>query len=125
MMGLQKRLQRYFNLYNQGFDFIDEIKEVKKEMLELAKVKSRGVILRSKEKEIEEGEKCTRYFFKKIVNRGGTMVSLKDKGTKYILTVVESFYEELYEEKNSDHSILNEILTFVDKTVKDYFNKRF
>ncbi len=47
-MGLQKRLQCYFYLFNQGFDFIDEIKEVKKEMLELAEVKSRGVILRRK-----------------------------------------------------------------------------
>ncbi len=62
------------------------------------------------------------------------MVNLKDKGgaiktdTKGILTVVEDFYEELYKEKNSDQSILNEILSFVEKTVKDsgiltnYFN---
>ena len=30
MMGLQKRLQRYFNLLNSGFDFTEEIKEVKR-----------------------------------------------------------------------------------------------
>ncbi len=121
MVGLQKRLQRYFYLFNQGFDFIDEIKLVKKEMSE---VKSRGAVLRSKEKEIEDGEKCTRYIFKKNMNRGGAMVNLKDRGdiktdTKGILTVVEGFYEELYKEQNSNQSILNEILSFVDKTVKD------
>jgi len=63
MMGLQKRLQRYFNLFNNGFDFNDEMKEVKKEMSVLSSYQSKGFILRSKEREIEEGEKCTRYFF--------------------------------------------------------------
>ncbi len=37
MVGLQKRLQRYFKLLNQGFDFNDEIKQVKKEMSDWAK----------------------------------------------------------------------------------------
>ncbi len=41
MMGLQKRLQRYFNLLNNGFDFSEEIKEVKKEMSACSKVKSK------------------------------------------------------------------------------------
>ncbi len=90
----------------------------------MSEVKSRGAVLRSKEKEIEDGEKCTRYIFKKNMNRGGAMVNLKDRGdintdTKGILTVVEGFYEELYKEQNSDQSILNEILSFVVKTVKD------
>ena len=63
MLGLQKRLQRYFNYNQQGFDFNDLIKEVKQEMATIAETKSKGIILRSREREIEEGEKCTRYFF--------------------------------------------------------------
>ena len=58
-VGLQKRLQRYFNLLNQGLDFNEEIKQVKKEMSVLSEIISKGIILRSKEQEIEEGEKCT------------------------------------------------------------------
>lgn len=50
MLGLQKRLQRYFKLVNDGCDFNDEIKEVKLEMSNLAEIRSRGVILRSKER---------------------------------------------------------------------------
>ena len=50
MMGLQKRLQRYFNLLNNGFDFSKEITEVKKEMSVLSSIQSKGVILRSKER---------------------------------------------------------------------------
>ena len=59
--------ERYFKLEQQGMDFNEEIKQIKTEMSVLAEIKSKGVILRSKEKEIEEGEKCTRYFLKKIV----------------------------------------------------------
>lgn len=125
MVGLQRRLQRYFYLLSQGFDFNNEIKEVKKEMLELAEVKSRGIIFRSREKELEEGEKCTRYFFKKIINGGGAMVNLRNKegekmaDTDGIFSVVENFYKELYDEKVSDENILREVLTCIGKTVKD------
>lgn len=79
MVGLQKRLQRYFNLVNLGFDFNDEIKGVKTEMTELSEIISKGTILRSKEREIEEGEKCTRYFFRKIWSKGGAIANIKNK----------------------------------------------
>ena len=106
MVGLQKRLERYFILRNQGIDFNYEIKEVKQEMTILSLEKSKGVILRSKERDLEEGEKCTRYFFKKILGRSGTMSKLKNKEgnmmeeTEDILKVVETFYGELFGEKD-------------------------
>lgn len=62
MRGLQKRLQRYYLLNQWGIEFNEEIKEVKREMQVIADTKSKGVILRSREKEREEGEKCTRFF---------------------------------------------------------------
>lgn len=65
MVGLQKRLQRYFYLLSQGFDFNEEIKEVKKDMSELAEVKSRGVLFRSKEREIEEARNAADTFLRK------------------------------------------------------------
>ena len=70
MLGLQKRLQRYFNYNQQGFDFNDLIKEVKQEMSMIAETKSKGIILRSREREIEEGEKCTRYFLERLLTGG-------------------------------------------------------
>ncbi len=70
MVGLQKRLQRYFSLLNSGSDFSKEITEVKSEMSALEKERNKGVMFRSKEKELEEGERCTRYFFKKIIAKG-------------------------------------------------------
>ncbi|XP_073780380.1 transposon TX1 uncharacterized 149 kDa protein [Danio rerio] len=122
MKGLQKRLQRYFNLLNEGFDFNEEIKAVKKEMLILTTNQAKGAILRSREKEIEEGEKCTCYFFKKIISKGGAITVLKNQGeeiktTEGILKEVESFYSKLYDEKTIDNDILMEVLEFLEEKV--------
>ena len=126
MMGLQKRLQRYFTLNQQGFDFNEMIKEVKREMSILAETKSRGVILRSREKEIEEGEKCTRYFFSKIVHRGEGMRKLKredgvvvEEGEE-LKEVVEGFYNNLYSRKDVDFTTMTEVLGLLNKTVSDH-----
>uniref|UniRef100_A0A9J8CAK8 Reverse transcriptase domain-containing protein n=1 Tax=Cyprinus carpio carpio TaxID=630221 RepID=A0A9J8CAK8_CYPCA len=122
MMGLQKRLQRYFNLLNNGFDFSKEITEVKKEMSVLSSIQSKGVILRSKEREIEEGEKCTRYFFKKIITRGGAITRVKVGGrdvstTEEILKNVEGFYDDLYSKKDVHEDTAREVLNFLVKKV--------
>jgi len=121
-VGLQKRLQRYFNLQNQGFDFKVEIEEVKKEMQKICEVESKGIILRSRERDLEEGEKCSRYFFKKIVSRGNAITKLKTKegetkaNTNDIQKIVEEFYTELYAEKEIEDSILEEVLDFIKET---------
>ena len=123
MMGLQKRLQRYFNLIRQGIDFNEEIKEIKEEMSILAEQHSRGVILRSRERDLEEGEKCTSYFFKKIISKGGIISGLKREDgvlvqtTEEILEVVEGFYGGLFKEKVTSEDRRKEVLSFLDKTV--------
>lgn len=68
MLELQKRLQRYLNLNQNGVDFNEEIKQVKKAVSVLAEMKIKGVILRSRESEIEE---CTRNFLKENYDQGG------------------------------------------------------
>lgn len=125
MLGLQKRLQRYFKLNQQGMDFSEEIKQIKTEMSVLAEIKSKGVILRSREREIEEGEKCTRYFFKKIVNKRGTILSLKKENgctaetTKEIKETVEDFYKKLYGEKHINKDTMTEVLKSIERRVDD------
>lgn len=66
----------------------------------LTHIQSKGVILRSREPEIEEGEKC-RYLFKKIITWGGALTTLKSDGrvvneTEEILRGVGNFYSDLY-----------------------------
>ncbi|KAI5102199.1 hypothetical protein C0J45_7551 [Silurus meridionalis] len=122
MVGLQKRLQRYFKLLNNGFDFKEELNEVKREMSVLAETKGKGIILRSKERELEEGEKCTRYFFKKIISKGGAFTKLNVAGRETekmeeILEGIETFYEELYSPKQVHLGTVEEVLKFLDKKV--------
>ncbi len=125
MLGLQKRLQRYFNLQQQGLDFSEDIKQVKSEILVLAEIKSKGIILRSKERELEEGEKCTRYFFKKIMSKGGGILKLrKEDGTTAETTaeikeIIEQYYENLYTEKPTKEDIMTEVLNFMENKVED------
>lgn len=80
IVGLQKRLQRYFNLLNNGLDFSQEINEIKSEMSAYEQEINKGVILRSRsrEQELEGGEKFTRYFFKKVLAKCGNMPALGD-----------------------------------------------
>lgn len=124
MLGLQKRMQRYFKLTSQGFDFNSEILEIKRQMNEIAETKSRGVILRSREKEIEEGEKCTRYFFKKVMSKGEILTKLRNKegnlttNSQEIKETVEGFYKTLYEEKKTDKNVTEQVLEFIENTVK-------
>ena len=124
MMGLQKRLHRYYILNQQGMDFNKEIREVKKEMSILAEIKSKGVILRSREREIEEGEKCTRYFFKNIISNPSLISELKADNGNIVsnieekIKVIEKFYEELYTENTVKENI-NETLEFLEKSLKE------
>ena len=125
MRGLQKRLQRYFNLQQIGMDFNQEMREIKKEMSLLTEIVSKGVILRSREREVEEGEKCTRYFFKKIINQVGGIFKLKKEdgctteNPDEIMKIVENFYRTLYLEKNVSDDTLKEVLTVLEKSVND------
>ena len=120
MVGLQKRLQRYFKLTQQGFDFNQEIRLVKNQMLILSEITSKGIIVRSKERHMEEGEKCTRYFFKKIINSGEGIFKLKKtngeqtNSDKEIMEEIEGFYRDLYSEKQTENEAKNNIISNID-----------
>ena len=46
-------------------------------MAAMAEAQSRAVMFRSREKEIDEGETCSRYFFRKVMARGALMKGLQ------------------------------------------------
>ncbi|KAJ8361957.1 hypothetical protein AAFF_G00409120 [Aldrovandia affinis] len=58
----ERRLNRYFSLLHGGFDFRAEVEEVKREMAAIAARRSQSIIFRSKEREVDEGETCSRFF---------------------------------------------------------------
>uniref|UniRef100_A0A3Q2WQW7 Reverse transcriptase domain-containing protein n=1 Tax=Haplochromis burtoni TaxID=8153 RepID=A0A3Q2WQW7_HAPBU len=79
--------------------------------------KSKGVLIRSRVKHVEENEKCTRYFFKKLykakpaidtlINEEGKEV----KSTQEILKVAHSFYTNLYKEQSMDEETVESFIS--------------
>lgn len=118
--GLQCRLEHLFKLQKQGFPVNDDIKEIKSKLKELFEKRCKAVMFRSKVQYIEENEKCTRFFYKKIVDKKKAMTGLKDedgnikKDTKRMIEVVEDFYSTLYKEKNIEENVMDEFLEELD-----------
>lgn len=124
LLKLQKRLQTYFKLQMCGLDFHTEISSTKKEIKELMENRAMGVIIRSKEQEVEEGEKCTRYFFKKIIDGRHEITELRNKDGKIIQdnqdisTIVQEFYTDLYAYQPIKNYIVIETLAIFDKKIQ-------
>ncbi|KAJ8398696.1 hypothetical protein AAFF_G00418930 [Aldrovandia affinis] len=123
--GLQRRLNRYFSLLHGGFDFRAEVEGVKREMAAIAARRSQSIIFRSKEREVDEGETCSRFFFQKVMARGTLMKGLKGRdgvtltSTEGQKKVVEGFFSDLFGEKAPLPDRLTDVLNFVDRTVGD------
>lgn len=91
-------------------------------MADLEIQRNKGLILRSKEKDLEEGEKCTRYFFKRILTNKGVITNLKNgekeaRNTEEILEEVETFYADLYNKKEVTEEAIENILGNLEKKI--------
>ena len=86
------------------------------------KEKDSGYILRSKEKWINEGEKCTSYFFnlEKTRQKANVIREIQDENgalhteDNEILKTTDNFYTKLYDTKNIPQEKINEYLEKVE-----------
>ena len=119
----QAKLQRLYTMAHSGFNVSEDIATLKREMLRISTDASRGLLARSRIQHLEENEKCTRYFFRKMARPRNVMEAIKDKDgnekreTKDILNCVQSFYSDLYMGEELDRRSLERLLTKVDKKV--------
>lgn len=80
---------------------------------------SKGLLMRSRTKHMENNEKCSRYFFRKLARPRNTMSSiLNEEGkeqteTKDILARTHTFYTELYKEEVTDITAMENLLSFL------------
>lgn len=126
---LQGRLQRCHRLALSGFDVGEDIAKLKKDMMRLANEKSKGVLTRSRVQHLEENEKCSRYFFRKLTKSKHCIQSVLDRdgkevcNTQNILDVVKSFYSDLYQERNISKDTISfflaQLTTKLDDTARD------
>ncbi|KAJ1167540.1 hypothetical protein NDU88_007931 [Pleurodeles waltl] len=105
---VQQQLQELHDLQLRGWDVMNPLEAVKKELSEHFHEESRRIIFRSKVENLEKGEKCNSFFFKKIHSAHTPLVQLRNRegilcDTKEdIRKAVTDFYGDLYSEKMSD-----------------------
>ena len=106
-----------------GFEVAENIAELKREMLRLANEASKGLLMRSRIEHMENNEKCSRYFFKKLARPRNIIDSLKDSegneqtDIENILTTVCTFYSDLYRREDMDREALDVLLAKVNVNV--------
>lgn len=120
---LQRELQSLYRLGREGFECAEEIKEVKDSLREVFEERSKSIIFKSRVEYVEKNEKCTRFFFKKVLGKDKCFEGLKDgegvlkKGTEEVKKVAETFYSELYEQKGIDEGEVKRILEGMERVV--------
>ncbi|KAJ1123700.1 hypothetical protein NDU88_002168 [Pleurodeles waltl] len=105
---LQQQLQELHDLQLRGWDVMNPLEAVKKELSEHFHDKSRRIIFCSKVENLEKGEKCNSFFFKKIHSAHTPLVQLRNREgilcdtREDIRKAVTDFSGDLYSEKRSD-----------------------
>ncbi|KAJ1126756.1 hypothetical protein NDU88_005162 [Pleurodeles waltl] len=120
---LQQQLQELYDLQLRGWDVMNPLEVVKKELSEHFHDESRRIIFRSKVENLEKGEKCNSFFFKKIHSAHTPLVQLRNReGTlcdtkEDIKKAVTDFYGDLYSEKRSDGDQTERFLSNIPRKV--------
>lgn len=97
---LIQRLHFLYKCQRCGVEVSKELEEVKEERTKMLKEKGKSIIFNAKVREMEEGEQCTRFFFKKVFSNNKVMRSVMSgdeevEGGKMMEEVV-NFYRNLY-----------------------------
>lgn len=121
---LNNNLQRLTTLQLTGFNLTQEIAETKHKLAILYRKEQNKLKHISKVKHMEQDEKCTTYFFKKIRNKQD-ITHLKDStGTitqdeQQIRNITQRFYTDLYAETPTDPSLIDIFLSHIHPLTED------
>ena len=119
----QAKLQRLYTLSFAGWDVADDITLLKREMLKISSETSRGLLTRSRIQRIENNEKCSRFFFRKLARAKNNIEALynvngfEETEQNTILNCVHSFYSELYRSEQLDETAMAQLLSQVNQNV--------
>ncbi len=122
----QRDLQILYSMAHSGFDVVEDIAKLKKEMTNIMAHKSKSYIIRSRVQHMESNEKCTRYFFRKLTG-SSSLDSLKIQedqiitGTHNVVSHVHSFYKNLYRPKHIEKEDMMTFLSEVGNNIQGDF----
>ncbi|KAJ1166978.1 hypothetical protein NDU88_007371 [Pleurodeles waltl] len=120
---LQQQLQELHDLQLRGWDVMNPLEAVKKELSEHFQDESRRIIFRSKVENLEKGEKCNSFFKKihsahtpQLRNRKDILCDTEED----IRKAVTDIYGDLYSEKRSDG---DQAEKFLSELLAEYIRK--
>ncbi|KAM9316078.1 uncharacterized protein PAF06_007036 [Gastrophryne carolinensis] len=113
---LQQKLQCLQDLHLKGWNVKQNLDETKKCLEGHFEEEARRIVFRSKVENIEKGEKCNSFFFRKLHSGHTPLTELRDetgtirKGKNGVMQVVSDYYANLYSPKATDDEVAEKFL---------------
>ncbi|KAM4692457.1 uncharacterized protein WCC33_017237 [Rhinophrynus dorsalis] len=114
---LQKKLQSLQDLQLCNWDVREELEETKESLKRHFEEESRQLIFRSKVENLEKGEKCNSFFFRKLHTAHTPLSELRDsqgvlqEGKEGVKKVLTDFYRDLYSPKETEKDAAEKFLS--------------
>ncbi|XP_040211179.1 uncharacterized protein LOC120941673 [Rana temporaria] len=114
---LQRELQSLQDLHHCGWDVRQDLEDTKKSLKGYFEEESRHIVFRAKVENLEKGEKCNAFFFRKLHSGHTPLSELRDetgtlqKGKEAVMQVVEDYYSNLYSPKETDSEAADRFLS--------------
>ncbi|XP_056374400.1 uncharacterized protein LOC130272584 [Hyla sarda] len=107
------------DLLQCSWDVREELKETKKSLKRHFEEESKQIVFRSKVENLEKGDKCNSFFFRKLHAGHTPLTELRDetghmrRGKEEVMGVNSDFYSNLYAPKSSDPEAAERFLSGV------------
>ncbi|XP_073459999.1 uncharacterized protein [Aquarana catesbeiana] len=114
---LQRQLQSLQDLQHCGWDVRQDLEDTKRSLKGHFEEESRHIVFRAKVENLEKGEKCNSFFFRKLHSGHTPLSELRDetgtlqKGKKAVMKVVSDYYTNLYSPKETDTQAADRFLS--------------
>ncbi|XP_056396248.1 uncharacterized protein LOC130291504 isoform X2 [Hyla sarda] len=105
---LQRKLMSLQDLLQCSWNVKEGLEETKKSLKRHFEEESKRIVFHSKVEDLEKGEKCNSFFFRKLHAGHTPLTELRDetkhmrRGKEEVMGVVSDFYSNLYAPKSSD-----------------------
>ncbi|XP_056412853.1 uncharacterized protein LOC130355950 [Hyla sarda] len=120
---LQRELRSLQDLLQCGWDVREELEETKKSLKSHFGTKDDSLGFLLKVENLEKGEKCNSFFFRKLHAGHTPLTALRDetgymrRGKEEVMGVISDFYSNLYAPKSSDPEASERFLSGITNVV--------
>lgn len=111
---LQRQVQSLQDLHHCGWDVRQDLEDTKKSLKGHFEEESRHIVFRAKVENLEKGEKCNSFFFRKLHSGHTPLSEFRDEtetlGKEAVIQVVSDYYINLYSPKATNTKAADRLL---------------